>query len=84
MKFCDSERYFCVISNGIGPPFDDAFVEWYYTVDVFPAAPYYVTGKLTFSAPAAYIEHWYNHTPAWGGPAGIGIPMFCQSNHNFN
>jgi hypothetical protein len=85
MKFCDDERYFCVISNGsiITPPFDDAFVEWYYTVQTNTIAPGYVTGKLTFSAPAAYIEYWYNQgATGYNGPAMLGIPMFCQSNHN--
>jgi hypothetical protein len=88
LRFCDDERYFCVITNGnfAGPPFDDAFVEWYYTVDTNTIAPSYVTGKLTFSAPAAYIEYWYtvNGNQYLGPGAFGGIPMFCQSNHNFN
>jgi hypothetical protein len=76
-------RYFCCITNGLGPPFDDAFIEWFYLIETNSVASAYVTGKFTFMANKSYIEN--VHTTqglGYGGPGGIGIPIFNPSNHN--
>jgi hypothetical protein len=74
----------CIIVDGPLTPVDDAFIEWYYQIPYnVVGAESHITGKLTFSASAAYIKHWYNGTSYFNsGPAGVGIPMFVQPSHN--
>ena len=74
----------CLIVGG--PPFpvtEDAFIEWYYQI------PYgvveddlHLTGKMTFSASAAYINFWSGGGVTYIGPSGSGVPMFVQPSHN--
>jgi hypothetical protein len=77
-------RYFCCIIGGPGgPPFSDAFIEWFYYIKVSEVADSYVTGKFTFMANKDYIEN--VHTTlgfGYNGPQGNGIPLFNPSNHN--
>jgi hypothetical protein len=75
-------RYFCCIIGGPGgPPFEDAFIEWFYYIETNNAAQAYVTGKFTFMANKNYIKNvWDAH--GYPGPVGNGIPLFNPSNHN--
>lgn len=75
-------RYFCCITGGPGgPPFEDAFIEWFYLIETNNVSAAYVTGKFTFMANKDYILNVHT-TLGYNGPGGIGIPLFNPSNHN--
>jgi hypothetical protein len=76
-------RYFCCIIGGPGTITEDAFIEWFYSIETSTIAQNWVTGKFTFMANKDYILN--VHTTqglGYGGPGGIGIPLFNPSNHN--
>ena len=74
-------RYFCCIIGGPVPPTEDAFIEWFYSIETNTVAQNWVTGKFTFMANKDYILNVHN-TNGYFGPGGIGIPLFNPSNHN--
>jgi hypothetical protein len=87
IDYCTTEKYFCIIVDGPpgpAPPNEAAFIEWYYQIPYGVVGPEsHITGKMTFSASADYINNWYNGSNyATSGPAGLGIPMFVQPSHN--
>jgi hypothetical protein len=89
LDYCDPNfpaSYLCVITGGVANPQEDAFIEWFYHIEVEQvtgAARSFITGKFTFSASAAYINHWWKQSSSYTGPFGpTGIPMFVQPSHN--
>jgi hypothetical protein len=82
--YCNLAQYDCTITGLTLTtlPNEDAFIEWYYHISYgVPAPVYFLTGKMSFSASATYINNMFNQYGA-GGPGGLGIPMFVQSNFN--
>jgi hypothetical protein len=84
LDYCPVQRYICLIVAGPSPVTEDAFIEWYYQIPYgVVAGIFHLTGKMTFSASAAYIKHWSNDGANYvGGPSNFGVPMFVQPSHN--
>jgi hypothetical protein len=73
----------CLIVGGPTPVIEDAFIEWYYQIPYgIVGGNIHLTGKMTFSASAAYIKHWSNDGTAYVGPSNSGVPMFVQPSYN--
>ena len=87
LEYCETPAsYLCVITDGIADPKEDAFIEWFYHIEVehvtVAGAKSFITGKFTFSASAAYINYWWKQSSSYTGRIGTGIPMFVQPSHN--
>jgi hypothetical protein len=85
LNYCPDSKYICLIVGGPSPVTEDAFIEWYYQIPYgVTAGDLHLTGKMTFSASAAYIKFWSNDGADYVGasPGGFGVPMFVQPSHN--
>jgi hypothetical protein len=87
LEYCDTPAsYLCVITGGQAQPNEDAFIEWFYHMELeeinVALSKSFITGKFTFSASAAYINYWWTLNSNYTGPFGVGIPMFVQPSHN--
>jgi hypothetical protein len=72
----------CAITGLTGPISESAFIEWYYYIEYgVTEEKKFLTGKMTFSASATYIDNMVNTYGALG-PNGLGIPLFVQPSHN--
>ena len=85
LNYCADSKYMCLIVGGPSPVTEDAFIEWYYQIPYgLVGSNFHLTGKMTFSASAAYIKYWSSDGTAYAGPSitGSGVPMFVQPSHN--
>jgi hypothetical protein len=72
-----------IVAGPAAPVTEDAFIEWYYQIQYgVVGGDIYLTGKMTFSASAAYINFWSGGGVTYNGPSGSGVPMFVQPSHN--